>query len=221
MLPVDEKTLDDEVDDLKESVEQLRFDIRQEREERKYETNEIRVDIGRVRLEKRDADRVSSIRQEMERIENELNHLIGVKWWKPYISSVWWSNLTTPLNIGMSITSLLAAGQASLNTFVSSGIATTLSFSVFVLSLVNTFFTPHTRLVESAEQMEEWKKFGLRFERIYYSGKQSEEEIGHRLSEYRELMMEIRERMVTDRSLFTDALYGVVRCVKKVDSWVE
>jgi|LauGreDrversion4_2_1035121.scaffolds.fasta_scaffold88397_3 hypothetical protein len=215
---MDEKTLDDEVDELKETVEQLRFDIRQEREERKYETNEIRVDIGRVRLEKREADRMSSAKQELERIETELNHLIGVRWWKPYISSVWWSNLTTPLNIGMSITSLLAAGQASLNTFVSH--STTLSFSVFVLSLVNTFFTPHSRLVESAKQMEEWKKFGLRFERVYYSGKQTEEEISQRLTEYRELMMEIRERMVSDRSLFTDTLHSIVGCVKKVDKWV-
>lgn len=220
MLSIEEKTLDDEVDDLKESVEQLRFDIRQEREERKYETNEIRVDIGRVRLEKREADRLSSSKQDLQRIEHELNHLIGVRWWKPYISSVWWGNITTPLNIGMSVTSLLAAGQASLNTFVSSGIATTLSFSVFVLSLVNTFFTPHSRLVESAEQMEEWKKFGLRFEKVYYSSKQTEEEIGQRLVEYRELMMEIRERMAVDRNLFTDALYSIVSCVKKVDTWV-
>ena len=218
---MDEKTLDDDVDELKESVAQLRFDIKQEQEERRYATNEIRVDLGRIRLEHKEVEHATDAHLESTHFEHELNRIIGVRWWKPYISSIWWSNVTTPLNIGMSIMSLVAAGQVSLNSFVSPGIATTLSFSVFVVSLVNTFFTPHSRIVESAEQMEEWKKFGILFEKVYYSSKQTDEDVQRRLAEYRQLMMAIRERMSSDRSLFTDALYSVVSCVKKVDRWIE
>ena len=224
MLPIEEKTLDDEVDELKDSVGQLRFDIRQEKEERRFETNEIRIDIGRVRLERKEWDRTRETMTELENIEKEMNHLIGVRWWKPYIGGVFWSNLATPINISMSIFSLLSAGQSSINSFLSASLATSLSFSVFMLSLVNTFFTPHSRIVDSTSQMTDWKRFGNQFEKIHYSSRQSEAEIRERLSEYRTLMIQMKEYIVEtpDRqNLFVDLLYALVSIIKKTDRWLE
>jgi hypothetical protein len=224
MLRIEEKTLDDEVDELKDTVEQLRFDIKQEKEERRYETNEIRVDIGRVRLEKEGWNRSRETVAEMEVLEKEMNYLIGVRWWKPYIGGVFWSNLATPINISVSIFSLLSAGQSSISTFLTPTLATTLSFSVFMLSLINTFFTPHSRIVDSTLQMTDWKRFGNQFEKIYYSPRQTDQEMRERLSEYRRLMISMKEYLVETpdkQNLFVDVLYALVSLIKKTDQWME
>lgn len=220
----DEKTLDDEVDDLKEAVEQLRFDVKAEKEERKYETQEIRIDIGRVRIEKKEWEKVREGSLEMEQLEREINHLIGVKWWKPYIEGVFWSNMVAPINISISILSLLVAGQSSLSSFISPSLATTLSFSVFTLSFFNTFFSPHNKIVESLGENQNWKQFANRFERIYYSSKQTEQDIHLRLEEYRKLIVDLKEYLIespSKKNLFIECLYSIVKRFKRVDRWME
>lgn len=220
----EEKTLDDEVDELKENVAQLTYDVKAEREERRYEANEIRVDIDRLRLEKKEWERVREGAIEMEQLERELNRVIGMYWWKPYIGGVFWSNVSTPLNISISILSLLTAGQGSLSNFIPTSVSTTISFTLFLLSLVNTFFTPHSRIIDSTTQINTWKEFATRFEKLYYSGRQSDEEVRNRLAGYRELMVDLKEYISETpdkQNLFIDFLYSTVSCVKKADQWME
>jgi hypothetical protein len=221
---IDEKTLDDEVDELKDKVEQIVFDVKQEKEERRYEANEIRVDIGRLRLEKKEWENLRALSIEMERMERDINHLIGVKWWKPYIGGVFWSNLATPLNISMSIMSLISAGQQTLSYFFSPSVTTTISFTVFMISLVNTFFTPHSRIADGMTQMNEWKLFATQYEKIYYSARTSQEEIERRYREYRDLMVSMKQHIIDNpnrQNLFEDGLYWIVNCFKKMDQWME
>ena len=224
MITLEEKTLDDEVDIIKESVEQLKFDVKQERDERRYQASELRVELGRLLLEKKEWEKLNNLSLDVESLENEINHTIGVKWWKPYISGAFWSNIATPLNISLSVLSLLTAGQEALSSFFSPATLSTMSFSVFVISLINTFFMPHSRIADSIYTMNDWRQFSQRFEKIYYSERYSEAEIKIRSSEYRKLLVDMKEHMKESpdkRNLFEDLIYSIIRCGKKRDEWIE
>ena len=220
----DEKTLDDEVDDLKETVDQLKFDLRQETEERKHQVNDIRIDMGRIRIEKKEWEKLRASEIDMNKLESEINHIIGIRWWKPYISGAFWSNIATPINISISILSLITAGQSALSSWISPSVSTTISISVFMISLVNTFFTPHSKVADSLSQLNDWKLYANQFEKIYYSSSQEDEDIQRRILEYRQLIIELKQYVKESpdkQNLFIDLLYYLVRCFKRVDQWME
>jgi hypothetical protein len=227
MITLEEKTLDDEVDDLKESVEQLKYDVKQEREERRRQASDLRIELGRLLLEKKEWERLKGLAIDSDQIESEINHLIGQRWWKPYTSGAFWSNIATPLNISISTLSLLTAGQAALSSFFSPAMLSVMSFSAFILSLINTFFMPHARIADSISVMNEWRQFAHRFEKIYYSDRQNEEDIARRTREYRQLMIDMKEHIKETpdkKNLFEDLIYcvcGYFPCGKKLDGWIE
>jgi hypothetical protein len=227
MITLEEKTLDDEVDELKENLKQLTFDVKMEREERQHQASNIRIELGRLLLEKKEWEKLKALSTDEEQLEHEINHLIGVRWWKPYASGAFWSNLATPLNLSISVLSMLTAGQASLSSFLAPSTVSVMSFSLFLLSLVNTFFTPHSRIADSISVMNDWRQFAHRFEKIYYSDRQTEEEIARRMREYRQLMMDMKEHIKESpdkKNLFEDLIYFLCvhfPCGKKLDVWIE
>ena len=94
-------------------------------------------------------------------IESRLNEEIARMWWKRFIATVFWDNVSTPVNL----TTAQATGGSVLlsqSTYVS------LSLVTLIVSTINTFFRPHAQMVENARAMQKWSELGARYEAIHY-----------------------------------------------------
>ena len=153
-------------------------------------------------------------RHEMETIEFDLNHEIGFSWWKRYIAGAFWSNIATPINLSLSLITLLTTGQTTTKSLLSESLAINMSIAALVLSLLNTFFAPQNRMTESIKGMNEWRQYANTFEAIYYTDCLSEVDYKRRLEAYRTLLVTINssEKDSPDTQHFlTDLIHIFVR----------
>jgi ABC-type multidrug transport system fused ATPase/permease subunit len=98
----------------------------------------------------------------------KLNEDIGYHWWKLYTYSAFWNNISTPINLVITILTAITAGHSATAAIVSAETNTTIGIVVLFISLFNTFFRPAQQLNESMELMKEWYLYGSTFETKFY-----------------------------------------------------
>ena len=164
-------------------------------------------------------------RAAMEAVENKLNYEIGFGWWKRYVASAFWSNVSAPINLGITLmTALMTARSTGAAAAVP---AAGLSIATLVLSVVNTFLRPHMQMTENVKLMARWAELGAQFEAIYFSDKATADDVARRLAGYRALqstMNAFRADGAPDhQSYVTDLIHVVARaaCLRNNDHWVE
>ena len=171
-------------------------------------------------------DTIESVfKNEMEIIEFDLNNKIGFSWWKRYIAGAFWSNVATPINLSLSLITLMTTGQTTTKSLLSDTLAVNMSITALILSLLNTFFAPQNRMTESIKGMNEWRQYANQFEAIYYTDCISEVDYKRRLEAYRLLLMTINssEKDSPDTQNFlTDLIHILVRkcAFKSGEHWM-
>ena len=48
-----------------------------------------------------------------------INQDIGFSWWKRYIAAAFWANISTPLNLGITLLTAITTGQAASQNLIS------------------------------------------------------------------------------------------------------
>ena len=102
-------------------------------------------------------------------LEDKLDGEIGNHWWKVYIASAFWSNISTPINLLITLLSAVTAGQASTESMLSQSTFLKISIASLVISTLNTFFRPHQQFMQNMETLCKINEFGFQFEEIYYT----------------------------------------------------
>ena len=100
-------------------------------------------------------------------LTKKLDIEIGFGYWKRYVAGAFWSNISTPINLSITILSVLVSTQNDSDMFGKNSISG-LSFGVTILSTINTFCKPHTQVMSNVSLSKKWAEFGHRLEKIYF-----------------------------------------------------
>ena len=104
----------------------------------------------------------------MNQLESNINETLGFYFWKNYIATAFWSNVSTPINLAITLLTALTTGQAATNNLLSHNTFVTISITTLILTTVNTFFRPHSMMMNNAEKVKKWNSLGITFEELYY-----------------------------------------------------
>ena len=155
----------------------------------------------------------TAVKDLMENLEDKLDGEIGNMWWKVYIASAFWSNISTPINLSITLLSAITAGQAATNNLLSSSTFMKLSIAQAMISTLNTFFRPHNQFMQNMEVLKKINEFGFRFEDIYYSPNVTYKDTKRRYDEYKSLMIDYQKYKNTmspeQQNYLTDLIYYI------------
>ena len=125
--------------------------------------------------------RIEDIEEEINGYIEKISSDIGYYWWKRYIYSAFWSNISTPINLSIVVFTTLTTGQAATQTLLSPQTTTILSSVTLFVSIFNSFFKPYEQLTKNQQILQDWTKIGDEFDEIYYDKVYTPEEKYSRL----------------------------------------
>jgi hypothetical protein len=174
---------------------------------------------------------MNEVTQDIQKQQNDLDAKIGFYWWKKYIAGAFWSNIATPISLTITLITALTTGQAITDKLIPVHIYSALSISALIISTLNTFFRPHTQMMENINEMRKWSEFGARFSNIYNNidedvNNDDLTQLKNKLHSYKILHKDINEYLTTQTSVqqnfLTDLIHLVARatCLKGKESWL-
>lgn len=116
-----------------------------------------------------DTDEKSLVIKKVIFAKKKLDKEIGYHYWKKYTASVFWSQISTPINLTITMLTAITTAQLQSNTFISSEISSYLGIVSLILATLNTFFRPHTQYATNTEFLAKWRNLGVKFEDEYYN----------------------------------------------------
>jgi hypothetical protein len=191
-------------------------DLKNGNPEKKSTEDDVNLELG-------DKNRRSHV-ERIEDLRERLNKHLGLRFWKNYSTSCFWSNFATPLNLCITVATALTAAQASTKDGLLSHKAyVDITVFTLILSTLNTFFRPHSQMSEALDQLNEWNKFGLKFEALYYGidGLTDAET----LKELHKLQTEVNQfenSTPQKNSFLTDTIHALSRymCLRGREGWI-
>lgn len=151
------------------------------------------------------------VKENMKTLEKNLNKVLAQNWWQKYVAAAFWSNISTPINLAITLLTTLTTGQAATDNLLSSQNFVSVSIASLILSVLNTFFRPHSQMNDNLEVMKKWQSIGSKFECIYYSKNHAKEDYERRLKGYARLQKEVHTLQnsptPTSQNFFTDLIY--------------
>ena len=158
-------------------------------------------------------------------VEDNLDKLLGFYYWKRYVAAAFWSNISTPINLAITLMTAMTTAQAATLNLFSNSITSTISIVTFALTVINTFFKPHLQMTQNIGIMEQWNSVGVDFELIFYdNNKYNEYELFiEKYQKIQERINEIRKMDGPDTINFlTDLIHMIsTKCCLKDINWLD
>ena len=184
----------------------------------------------------KDERNIENLKAQVRDINDKLDFQIGFYWWKKYIAGAFWSNISTPVNLCITLITALTTGQAATKDLIPENIYINLSISVLIISTLNTFFRPHLQMMENINNMQKWTEFGCKFSNIanniernndgkYIFDLDNDDNLKEKLGRLRELQKKINEHITTKSSVnqnfLTDLIHVIARktCLGEKERW--
>lgn len=158
----------------------------------------------------------------LSRLEKKLNCDIGFYWWKKYIASAFWSNVSTPVNLSITVITALTTAQATTDNLLPQSAFVSISIIALILTTINTFFRPHAQMTLCMKILQDWTEFGNRFETIFYQSSDEEKLINYRML-YDDIQRYKNNDSPENQNFFTDFLHILARmtCINKHEKWLD
>ena len=156
----------------------------------------------------------------------KLNADIGWHWWKRYVAAAFWGNMSTPVNLGITVLTAATTAQTASQDLLDKATSLKLGAVALGLSTVNTFFRPHEQLNSHLALMKEWAKFGTELETAYYKPDDTLEQLQAKVSDCYELCARINSYKITrsySNNFLTDLIHiaAYYCCLSKSrDHWI-
>ena len=87
---------------------------------------------------------------------DKINKDLGYYWWKRYIYSAFWSNISTPINLSIVVLTALTTGQSATDNLISKELSTILGSVTLFVSIFNSYFKPHEQLMLNQDILQKW-----------------------------------------------------------------
>jgi hypothetical protein len=157
---------------------------------------------------------IKNIEDESKSYIEKINADIGYYWWKRYIYTAFWSNISTPINLSIIILTALTTGENATQNLIGKEASTILGVAVLFVSIFNTFFQPNEQLAQNKKILADWLEVGSQFDEIYYDKVYSPEEKYVRLKNLEDLFKTLSVlKRANDSNLLIDLLYAIIRCL--------
>lgn len=160
-------------------------------------------------------------------MESKLDIDIGYYYWKKYIASAFWSNISTPINLIITLLTAVTTAQTASSNIVSEKTSINLSITALIITALNTFFRPHTKMSSSIELMKKWVELGNDFEELYYTEHKYSTKSDFIIEKYKELQLRsntLKESEGPDTmNWLTDLIHFISKksCIKKYQRWLD
>ena len=158
-------------------------------------------------------------------IIGNINQDVGFSWWKKYIAAAFWANISTPINLSITLITAITTGQAASQDLISKDSTFKLSISALILTTINTFFKPYDQMNIQLTNMKQWSVFGTKLDTIYYKPDDTIEQLKGKLEDSYKLFNEINSYRVSQtyrNNFLTDLIHILARltCIRK-DGWIK
>jgi hypothetical protein len=160
-------------------------------------------------------------------IESKLDIDIGYYYWKKYIASAFWSNISTPINLIITLLTAITTAQTASSNILSEEASIKLSITALIITALNTFFRPHTKMSSSIELMKKWVELGNDFEELYYTDHKYSTRSDFIIEKYKELQLRsnsLKESEGPDTmNWLTDLIHFISKksCIKNYQKWLD
>ena len=85
-------------------------------------------------------------------LENKLDTDIGYFYWKKYIASAFWAQISMPINLIITLmTAITTAGQANSPNLLPKEVYVKISIVTLLITVLNTFFRPHEQMTNNID----------------------------------------------------------------------
>ena len=164
----------------------------------------------------------------MVELETKINTEIGYRFWKKYVNAAFWSYISLPINLSITMMTALSTGQATTDNLLPKSLYINISLATLVISVLNTYFRPYVQMNQNIEYMNKWSVLGCQFEEIYYSENRTLEHINTRITRYENLLKSINDlkkaEILESQNFLTDSIHLALRscycCLKNKNSWL-
>jgi hypothetical protein len=168
-----------------------------------------------------------NFQESMVLLESRLNKELGFLWWKKYIAAAFWSNISTPLDLSITVLTALTTAQATTNNLLSQNVYVNISIGTLIISSINTFFRPHDQSTNMIKVMNKYQEFGSIFEEIYYTDNNDLGDYKRRFDAYSKLQIDLNHYKNLDSSpetqnFVSDLIHLIARYIflKKREAWL-
>lgn len=158
------------------------------------------------------------------RLEDKLDKMIGFFFWKTYVATTLYTNISTPINLTITIfTALTTAHSSTSSSFISNEMNMKLNLITFVVSILNSYFTPQKEFNELNEYLIKWSDIGNRFEKVIYTSVTYEQKVISYTSLLDEANQLYKDQYIKKRNFLTDLLHSIVKTVfmNSNDRWMK
>jgi len=160
-------------------------------------------------------------------LETRLNKELGFLWWKKYIAAAFWSNISTPVNLSITILTALTTAQTTTSNLLSQNVYVNISICTLIISSINTFFRPHEQSSQMIKIMNKYKYFGSIFEEIYYTDNNDLGDYKRRFDAYTKLQIDMNHYQnqyssPETQNFVSDLIHVIARVIflKKREAWL-
>ena len=163
-------------------------------------------------------------------IENKINKDIGFYYWKKYIAAAFWSQISMPINLLITVLTAINTFQSTSPDLIPQQIYMNISIATLFITVLNTFFRPHEQMTENNNMVKKWNDIGIEFEELYYNNQTYEETeiaINDTIVNYKNLLVKLNDLKQSEGpdtiNVFTDLLHLLVIKVylKKYQKWLD
>lgn len=163
-------------------------------------------------------------------LKKKIDKEIGYNYWKKYVASVFWSQISTPINLTITMLTAITTAQIQTNDLISPSVGSNLAIVSLILATLNTFFRPHTQYATNTELLTKWTQLGVKFEDEYYNNMVEQKTLGgyrKRLESLQAIQKEVnalRQSEGTNTINFlTDFLFfiSLLTCLRNKKNWLD
>lgn len=162
-------------------------------------------------------------------LKYKLDDEIGYNYWKKYVASAFWSQVSTPINLTITMLTAITTAQIQDGNFISQSVSSQLAIVSLIIATLNTFFRPHNQYATNKEYLSKWTNLGIQFEDEYYDRVESKdiEAFRKKLAAFQKLQDEVnelrKEEGTNTLNFMTDFLFLICfyTCLRRKKHWLD
>ena len=151
-------------------------------------------------------------KKELIRLKDHLNTRIGFNYNKTWHCASFWTNISTPINLSLTLlTALLAADASSTGNLISQSQYMILSFTTMILTTINSYFKPHIRSTDVNDTLTKWIEQGHNLEGLEFSNLNLKAKYEGYIKLLNDTNGLIKLQASKDKNFLTDGFHSLVR----------
>jgi hypothetical protein len=163
-------------------------------------------------------------KKEVERLKEYLNVRIGFNYNKTWHCASFWTNISTPINLSLTLlTALLAADASSTGNLISRNDYMILSFTTMILTTINSYFKPHIKSADVNDTLTKWIEQGHNLETLEFSHLELKLKYDGYIKLLNDTNSLIKLQASKDKNFLTDGFHAVMRWYRGVnkEKWIK